>query len=87
MEAYFSTMSEDNRREWSLILLLSITDPDILKQCKFTDHETNKIKNLALEKLDRRRILKAHFDVSLTEKYFLFDKWLVQIWKIKTQIC
>ena len=51
MEQYFATMFEDVRHERSLILLLSLTDSDILKQSKFTDHEINIIKNLALEKL------------------------------------
>ena len=39
MEAYFGAMFEDVRYERSLILLLPITDPDILKQSKFQDHE------------------------------------------------
>ena len=56
MEAYFSNLFEDVRHERSLILILSITDPDILKQSKFTDDEINIIKNLALEKLHRQRI-------------------------------
>ena len=38
MEAYFATMFEDIRHERSLMLLLSLTDPDILKQSKFTDN-------------------------------------------------
>ena len=49
MEQYFALMFEDVRHERSLIILLSLTDPDILKQAKFTDHETNFIKSLALE--------------------------------------
>ena len=56
MEQYFSTMVEDVRLEQSLILLRSLTDPDILKQSKFTDHETEIIKKLALEKLHRQRL-------------------------------
>ena len=58
MEAYFSNLFEDIRYERSLILLLSLTDPDILKQSKFTNDEINIIKNLAFEKLYRQRILK-----------------------------
>ena len=54
MEAYFATIFEDIRHERSLILLLSITDPDILKQSKFTNDEINIIKSLALEKLHRQ---------------------------------
>ena len=60
MEAYFAVMFEDVRYERSLILLLSLPDPDILKQSKFTDDEIEIIKNLALEKLHRQRILKEH---------------------------
>ena len=39
MEHFFSTMFEDVRHERSLVLLLSLTDPNILKQSKFTDDE------------------------------------------------
>ena len=67
MEAYFATIFEDVRHERSLILLLSLTDSDILKQSKFTDDEINVIKNSALEKLHRQRILKEHHAVSLLE--------------------
>ena len=70
MEAYFATMFEDVRHERSLLLLLSLTDPDILKQSKFTDDEINIIKNLALEKLHRQRILKEHIAMDLLEKRF-----------------
>ena len=70
MEAYFATMFEDVRHERSLILLLSLTDPDILKQSKFTDDEVNIIKSLALEKLHRQRILKEHIAMDLLEKQF-----------------
>ena len=67
MEAYFATMFEDIRHERSLILLLSLTDPDILKPFKFTDDEISKIKSLALEKLHSQRILKDYPSVSLLE--------------------
>ena len=50
MEAYFAVMFEDVRHERSLIFLLSLTDPDILKHAKFTDHEINITTKLALEK-------------------------------------
>ena len=68
MEAYFNTIFEDIRHERSLILLLSLTEPDILKQSKFNDHEKEIIKNIALEKLHRQRILKEYHAVSLLEK-------------------
>ena len=58
MEAYFSKYFEDVRNEKSLILLLSLTDPDILKQSKITDDEIEIIKTFALEKLHRQRKLK-----------------------------
>ena len=65
MEQYFSNLFDDIRHERSLILLLSLTDSDILKQSKFTDYEIEIIKNLALEKLHRQRILKEYHAVSL----------------------
>ena len=67
MEQYFSNLFEDVRHERSLTLLLSLTDPDILKQSKFTDDAINTIKNLAVEKLHRQRILKEYHAVSLLE--------------------
>ena len=67
MEEYFATMFEDVRQERSLILLLSLTDPGLLKQSKFTDDEINLIKSLAIEKLHRQRILKEYHAVSLLE--------------------
>ena len=63
-------MFEDVRHERSLLLLLSLTDPDILKQNKFTDHEIEIIRNLALEKIYRQRILKKHVAMDLLEKQF-----------------
>ena len=38
MEQNFNNIFEYVRHERSLILLLSIVEPDILKQSKFTDH-------------------------------------------------
>ena len=67
MEAYFNTIFEDVTHERSLMLLLSLTDPEILKQSKFTDDERNILKILALEKLHRQRILKEYHAVSLLE--------------------
>ena len=68
MESYFNTFFEDIRHERSLILLLSLVEPSILKQSKFTDHEIEIIKNIALEKLHRQRILKEHIAMDLLEK-------------------
>ena len=51
MEQYFSNLFEDIRHERSLIVLLSLIYPDILKQSKFTDDEIIIIKNLTLEKI------------------------------------
>ena len=70
MEAYFATIYEDVRNERSLILLLSLTDPEILKQSKFTNDEVNIINSLALGKLHRQRILKKHTAMDLLEKQF-----------------
>ena len=70
MEAYFNTIFEDVRHERSLILLLSLVEPDILKQSKFTNHEIDIIKNFALEKLLRQRNLKEISALDLLEKHF-----------------
>ena len=69
-EAYFLILFEDFRHERLLILLLSLTDPDIIKQSKFRDDEIEIIKNLALEKLHRQRILKEHVAMDSLEKQF-----------------
>ena len=53
MEQNFSNLFEDIRHERSLILLLSLTDRDVLRESKFTDHEIEIIKNIAVEKLYR----------------------------------
>ena len=68
MEAYFNTIFEDIRHERSLILLLSLIEPGILKQSKFLYHEIDIIKSIALEKLHRQRILKEYHAMSLLEK-------------------
>ena len=67
MGAYFSNLFEDIRHERSLILLLTLTDPDILRQSKLTDYEICIIKDLALEKLHRQRILKEKVAIALFE--------------------
>ena len=68
MEAYFNTIFEDIRHERSPILLLSLVEPDILKQSKFTIDEIEIIKNIALEKVHRQRILKEVIAMDLLEK-------------------
>ena len=70
METFFNNIFEDVRHERSLILLLSLVEPSILKQSNFTDHEIEIIKNLALEKLHRQRVLKKHIAMDLLEKQF-----------------
>ena len=66
-EQYFATMFEGLGHETSLILLLSLTEPDILRQSKFTDHEIRLVKNLAAEKVQRQRLPKEYVAVSLIE--------------------
>ena len=68
MDQYFNTIFEDIRHERNLILLLSLIEPDILRQSKFLDHEIEIIKNIALEKLHRQRILKEYHAMTLLEK-------------------
>ena len=68
MEQYFNTTFEDIRHERNLILLLSLVEPDILKQSKFADHEIDIIKKIALEKLHRQRNLEEIIGLVLLEK-------------------
>ena len=68
MEQYFNTIFEDIRYERSLILILSLVEPDILKQSKFNDHEIDIIKNIALEKLHRQKNLKEIVALDLLEE-------------------
>ena len=70
MEASSSTIFEDIRHERNPIFLLSLVQPDTLKQSKFTDHELEIIKNNALEKLHRQRNLKEIVALDLLEKEF-----------------
>ena len=70
MEAYFNTIFEDIRHERSLILLLSLVEPDILRQSKFFDHEIEIIKKIAVEKLHRQRNVKEFIALDLLEKQF-----------------
>ena len=58
MEDYFNTIFEDIRYERSLILLLSLIEPDILKQSRFNDNEIEIIKNIAFQKIHRQKNLK-----------------------------
>ena len=60
-------MFEGVKHERSLLVLLSLTDPGILKQSKFTEDEIIIINNLGLEKINRERILKEYVAVSLPE--------------------
>ena len=68
MYADFATIFEDVGHERCLILLLSLVEPDIMKQSKFTDQETDIIKKIALQKLHRQRILKEVAAMDLLEK-------------------
>ena len=79
MDAYFATVFEDTWHERFLIILLSLADPEILKQSRFTDDETNILNNLAEENLHRQLTLQECFAVSLIEQCVMFNKGLKQI--------
>ena len=70
MEQYFDSIFEDVRHERSVILLLSIEEPNILRQSKFLDYEIEIIKKIALEKLHRQRNLKEIIALERLEKQF-----------------
>ena len=71
MVSYFINLFEDIRYERSLMLLLSLVETDILKQSKFTDDEINIIKNIALDKIHRQKILKEIKAMDLLEKQMM----------------
>ena len=70
MEQNFATIFEDNRHERNLILFLSLVEPEIKKQSKFTDHEINNIKILPLEKLHGQRLWKEQIALDLLDRQF-----------------
>ena len=49
------------------MLLLSLVEPDTLKRSKFTDYKISIIKDLALGKLHRQRIIKKEVAIALLE--------------------
>ena len=69
MEQYFATIFEDIRHERSLNLLLSLVEPNFLRQSNFTDHEITIDKKIALEKLHRQRILEESIALELFKKH------------------
>ena len=68
MEAYFESIFGDVRHERSLILLLSIVEPDISRQSRFLDLEIEIIKYIALEKLHRHCNVKEIIALELIRK-------------------
>ena len=70
MEQYFSNLFEDKRYERSIIIILSLMEPETLKQSELTDVEINILKDLALDKIHRQRILKEIVAMDLLDKQF-----------------
>ena len=58
MDQFFANVFEYVRYEKALVLIINLTDSNILGKSKFTDHETNIINNIAPEKLHWQRKLK-----------------------------
>ena len=68
MEAYFATIFEDVRHERSLILVLSLTDRDILGQSKFTDRLGNNLyKKFSFRKVTHTTNIKRGVAIALLE--------------------
>ena len=67
MDGYFAKLFDNINHERSLILLLSLTDSNILKQAGFTDIEIEIIKNIALQKIKRQSDLKQYIAMNLIE--------------------
>ena len=79
MEQNFATIFEDVSHERSSFFIISLSNPDILKQSKFTEHERNIIKNIALDILHRQRMVKQYTALLLLKEYFLLNKWPILI--------
>ena len=80
MEEKFTTLSEGVKHERSSIVLLSLSDPDNLKQTEITDHQMNEIIKILLQKsfIDKKT-LKEQVASQLLDEYILFNKWPIQI--------
>ena len=74
MDKHFATLFEYVRKEKSLILLLSKTDPYIMKQSGFMDCE-KKLKKLALEEIHRQKNNEGIYS-------FIFKGVVFSVWKI-----
>ena len=70
MDNYFSNLFQIIYYERLIKLVLSLTDPDILRESKFTNHEIDIMKNLAPEKVRRQRTLKEYIALDQLEKQF-----------------
>ena len=67
MENYFAGIFEDVRHGRSLILVISLTDPEILKQVRCRGHEIKTRRNLALAKIHKHKSLKEYFAMQLLD--------------------
>ena len=67
MRNYFAALFKEVRHEISLMFLLSLTDTDVLKQSKITDHGIKIMDNLALEKLHTQKTLKENLALQLLD--------------------
>ena len=78
MNQNFATIFDDVRHERNFKVLLNLVEPVILRQSKFTDHEISIVKDLALEKVHRQRVLKEEVAFALLESglevFFLLNK-------------
>ena len=61
------------------MFLKPLTDPDLSKQSKFTDHETKLLETLALEKLHSQRMLKEYTALHILEYFFCLKNFLLNI--------
>ena len=65
MEIDFASYFEDVWHERPLVILLSLTDPDVLKQSGFMDVETETSRSLPLEGLHRQIPLEDYVALSI----------------------
>ena len=70
MENYFIKLFDNIHYERSLLLILSLTDSNILIQSGLTNDQINIINNIALQKVKRQVDLKQYVALDLLEKQF-----------------
>ena len=71
MEQNFALMFEVVRHERSLLLIISLTDPDILRGEKFTDYKVDNIKKISFRETTSKALFertRSHVFIRIAKK-------------------